>query len=205
MNYRAPLLLILLILVPLLLLGWLGVRLQQNERQLLGLQLQKLVEQQLETVDGQLQGHFQQLERLLQQQARRLHRLADRDYPADRLRAFLKDSAQVRQLFVLDDRDERLFPPRQQPLSADEQRLVEQLQPLWQSPDLFRPAGADPLALDTSAGGDRDYLASGQLARQAPAELADAFRTESEPAAAPAAEGGRRQPRVGSPGMPMPA
>lgn len=185
MKYRATLLLILLVLLPLLLLGWLGYRLQQNEQQLVGLQFQKLVEQQLESVDQELQRHFQQLEALLQRQAQDLNRLAGPEYPAERLRDFIKRSAQVQQLFVLDRRDQRQFPPRDQPLSLDEQRLVERLQPLWQSPDLLRPTDADPgTPSPSSAPGSQvsqaeartrsgDYFVSGQLAQRAPAELTD--------------------------------
>ncbi|GGB86579.1 hypothetical protein GCM10011352_10590 [Marinobacterium zhoushanense] len=176
MKYRAALLLILLVLLPLLLLGWLGFRLQQNEQQLVGLQLQKLIEQQLESLDSELQTHFQQLERLLQRQAGGLYRLADPDYPSDRLRSFIKDSAQVQQLFVLDADDQRQFPPRDQPLSLEEQRLVDRLQPLWQSPGLFHPTASDPSAPAVQAQAPvaakaSDYFASGQLAQRAPAEL----------------------------------
>lgn len=193
MKYRAPLLLVLLVLLPVLLLGWLGLRLQHNEQQLVGLQLQTLIEQQLQSVDQQLQAHFRQLEGVLQQQAQRLRRQADPDYSAESLRAFVKGSAYVQQLFVLGGTDgsERLFPPRFEPLSLEEQHFVEQMQPLWQSPDLFRPSVVDPLAQvppsPSSAGDPQRYLASGQLrAPAAPAELAldlaDSDRLEAEPA-----------------------
>lgn len=183
MKYRAALLLILLILVPLLILGWLGYRLQQNEQQLVGLQLQKLIEQQLESVDGTLQNHFQQLESLLQRQAGELYRMADPVYTADRLRGFVKSSARIEQLFVLAANDRREFPPRNQPLSIEEQQLVERLQPLWQSPGLFHPEGTDPVVtaqppvMDELASGlplskSADYFVSGQLAQRAPTELA---------------------------------
>ncbi|MBV1789047.1 HAMP domain-containing histidine kinase [Marinobacterium sp. D7] len=183
MKYRAALLLILLVLVPLLLLGWLGFRLQQNEQQLVGLQLQKLIEQQLESVDSELQTHFQQLERLLQRQAGALYHLADTDYPVDPLRRFIKDSAQVQQLFVLDSDDQRQFPPRNQALSLDEQRLVERLQPLWQSPGLFHPNASDPSAPAVQlqapvSAKTSDYFASGQLAQRAPADLPSDFPSE---------------------------
>jgi len=171
-KYRAPLLLTLLILLPLLLLGILGYRLQQQEQQLLGLQLQKLIDQQLSSVDRQLQEHFQQLERLLRQRAAELNRLADTEYPADSLRRFARDSAYVRQLFVLDERGERLFPPLAGPLSVEERGFVDRLQPLWNSPELFHPADADPQTPAPPAVAGSDYLASGQLRRQAPTELA---------------------------------
>ncbi|GAA0796378.1 sensor histidine kinase [Marinobacterium sediminicola] len=210
MKYRAVLLLILLVLLPLLLTGWLGYRLQQNEQQLVGMQLQKLIEQQLESVDQQLQTHFQQLERLLRRQASDLYQLADPDYSAEQLRRFVKSSAQVQQLFVLGADDQRHFPPRHQPLSLDEQRLVERLQPLWQSPGLFRPTDGDPVAalnqnesapaaaaerqrlLAPALSGSADYFASGQLVQRAPAELSApindyAAKAESFTRRAPAA------------------
>ncbi|UTW11156.1 sensor histidine kinase [Marinobacterium rhizophilum] len=205
MTYRAPLLLMLLVLLPVLLLGWLGLRLQHNEQQLVGLQLQSLIEQQLQSVDQQLQTHFRQLEGVLQQQAQHLRGQADPDYDADQLRAFVKGSAYVKQLFVLgDDGSERLFPPRFGPLSQAEQRLVEQMQPLWQSADLFQPTAADPVtssppAVDSGerkgvAGEVSSYLARGQL--RAPSVQADlslamadsaspAARAEASPASGP--------------------
>ncbi|ANG64668.1 two-component sensor histidine kinase [Marinobacterium aestuarii] len=202
MKYRAPLLLILLVLLPVLLLGWLGLRLQHNEQQLVGLQLQTLIEQQLQSVDQQLQTHFRQLEGVLQQQAQRLQRQTDPDYSSENLRAFIKDSVYVEQLFVLggDGNSERLFPPRFAPLSQAEQRFVEQMQPLWQSPDLFRPAAVDPVdqrqqAPVLAAGDSSSYLASGQLrAPSAPAELAldlaDADRVAAKTEAAATAPSG---------------
>lgn len=181
MKYRAVLLLSLLVLLPLLLLGGLGYRLQQNEQQLVGLQLQKLIEQQLESIDDQLQSHFRQLDRLLQREAGELYRLTDSDYTADALRRFIKHSPQVQQLFVLDPDDRRRFPPPNQPLSLDEQRLVERLQPLWQSPDLLRPTAADPAAPAPSRSlpatarapgvASADRFVSGQLAQPAPQAL----------------------------------
>lgn len=184
MKYRAALLLITLVLLPLLLLGWLGFKFQQNEQELVGLQLQKLIEQQLESVDSQLQTHFQQLEVLLQRQADGLYRLADPDYPSNRLRNFVFGSAQVQQLFVLDRNDQRQFPPRDQPLTEAEQRLVDVLEPLWRSPGLFHPGQADSTALNESApaqmeelrvgsglSNSDEYFASGQLAQRVPAEL----------------------------------
>jgi signal transduction histidine kinase len=201
-KYRAPLLLILLVLLPVLLLGWLGLRLQHNEQQLLGLQLQTLIEQQLQSVDQQLQTHFRQLEGVLAQQAQRLRRQTDPDYSSEALRAFVKNSVYVEQLFVLGGTDgsERLFPPRFEPLSQAEQRFVEQMQPLWRSPDLFRPAAADPVdplpQTPVMAAGDASsYLASGQLrAPSAPAELAldlaDADRTVAKAETASTAPSG---------------
>ncbi len=183
MRYRATLMLILLVLLPVLLLGWLGYRLQQNEQQLVGLQLQKLVEQQLESVDLQLQTHFQQLETLLQSQARSLYR-EDPAYSDASVRSLVNRSVQVQQMFVLDANDRRLFPPANQPLSRDEQQLVERLEPLWQSPGLLRPTDTDPVMssaapLVESASESRvqtsrsdDYFVSGQLAQRAPSALA---------------------------------
>ncbi|WP_432696263.1 sensor histidine kinase [Marinobacterium sp. YM272] len=185
MKLRAALLLTLLVLLPLLLLGGLGFKLQQNEQELVGLQLQKLIEQQLESVDNQLQSHFQQLEVLLRRQAGDLYRLTDPGYPAAQLRHFVSNSPQVQQVFVLDERDQRQFPPRNQPLSREEQRLVDVLEPLWQSPGLFHPerrdaatadAQASPVMeerrIDTRLSKSGEYFASGQLAQRAPAELA---------------------------------
>lgn len=181
MKYRVVLLLSLLVLLPLLLLGGLGYRLQQNEQQLVGLQLQKLIEQQLESIDDQLQSHFRQLDSLLRREAGELYRLTGSDYAADELRRFIKHSPQVQQLFVLGPDDRRRFPPPNQPLSLDEQRLVERLQPLWQSPDLLRPPAADPAApapsqslLSTAKAfgvASADRFVSGQLAQRAPQAL----------------------------------
>lgn len=184
MKRRAAILLTLLVVLPLLLLGWLGFKFQQNEQELVGLQLQKLIEQQLDSVDNQLQTHFQQLEILLQRQADSLFRLADPDYPSNRLRNFVFGSGQVQQLFVLDQNDQRLFPPLDQALSPGEQRLVEVLEPLWNSPGLFHPGQADATATNETAptqmeelraapslSKSAEYFATGQLAKRAPAEL----------------------------------
>ncbi|GGO88141.1 two-component sensor histidine kinase [Marinobacterium nitratireducens] len=190
MRYRAPLLLVLLVMVPVLLLGILGYRLQQQEQQLVDVQLQKLIDQQLTSVDAHLQGHFRQLESLLRQRAADLNRLADPDYPAEALRRFAKDSAYIRQLFVLDDSGARLFPPRAGALSREERGLVERLQPLWDSSELFHPVGADPHVANPVPTGS-GYLASGKLQSREAQELAVDRSTLPDPrvpTAAPQAE-----------------
>jgi hypothetical protein len=51
LNTKTPILLACLIIVPVVLLAWFGVRLQHNQQQLVTLQLGSLIEAQLSDVD----------------------------------------------------------------------------------------------------------------------------------------------------------
>ncbi len=144
MKQRTPILLTVIILLPVTLLTWFGVRDQQNQQMLLDHQLSRLAENQLLTVDQQLQNHFYALQAQLLTDARLLQQSSDGRYRAELLRDYLKRSPGLQQLFVLSAGGDRLYPPRNLPLTRQEQAFIDSSGSLLGTPELFRLQSADP-------------------------------------------------------------
>ena len=168
MKKRTPILLAVMILLPISLLAWYGVRDQQNQQLLLQHQFSNLIENQLRQVDQQLQNHFFALQGRLIPDAQQLEAETAGSYPANALRDYLKSAPQLQQLFVLSSSGERIFPPRNQPLDKEERAFVTKTQALMQSPELFVQQPADALILAGSPVADI-ALAHSNVAESAPA------------------------------------
>ncbi|MEH6579161.1 MAG: HAMP domain-containing sensor histidine kinase [Amphritea sp.] len=169
MKKRTPLLLAVIILLPMLLLAWFGVRLQLDQQQVVAHQLKTLVESRLQGIDQQLQGHFFSLQSAFIPQARKLYLETGALYDANTLRQFISRSAQIQQMFVLSDQGERIFPPQDQPLNRQEQHFVELTRNLLLSPERFTTPAADPQfapgkpAAQTVSSSSNDTLYSARL------------------------------------------
>ncbi len=137
MKTKTPILLTSLIVLPLLLLAWFGVRLHYNQQQLVQLQLGSLIENRLAEVDQQLLGHFNRLEQALNDEIGKLYRLKDPTYTPPALRNLVAQSPQLESAFVLDSQGERLFPPQQGALPRREQAFIEKTRALLSNPRLF--------------------------------------------------------------------
>ncbi|MCV6613167.1 MAG: HAMP domain-containing histidine kinase [Amphritea sp.] len=153
MNKSTPRLLAMLIILPMLLLGWLGVRLQLDQQTVLNYQQAQLAESQLQGIDQQFQNHFLLLQSALTPQAEQLFSETGGAYDAVTVRQYIQRSPQVRQLFVITDRGQQLFPPVDQPVNRAEQQFVSQLQPILMNPERFFIAStADESAIAAEAG-----------------------------------------------------
>jgi len=111
--------LVLIVLLPLVILGWLGVRVAQNEREMMGHRFRDVVTDRLRDVDGDIAEVLMQREREL------LSGPAPSTYAVDRLRELTRRSATVRQYFVLDDEGGLAYPV---PREAAQQRLSQTAQ-----------------------------------------------------------------------------
>lgn len=136
MKNRTPILLACLIIVPLILLAWFGVRLQNNQQQLVTLQLGSLIEAQLSEVDLQLIEHFSRLQTALDTQINTLYQ--DSNSPGARaLNALITRSPQITNIFVLNASGERDYPSRSGDLTLSEQRFLRKTEGLLNNPALF--------------------------------------------------------------------
>ncbi len=144
MHKKIALSLLVLVLLPVGLLGWFGMRMADNEQKVLALQVQTLQLAQLKSVDDALQTYFQAEQRKLLDHASRLRR----DVPS--LREFARTSPQVRQVLVLGADGKRIFPPLDDgELTRDERQFIERTGAIWENPALLAqsPAvGAPPRA-----------------------------------------------------------
>lgn len=170
MKNKTPVLLASIIVVPLLLLAWFGVRLHYNQQALLELQLTSLIEAQLEEVDQQLLGHFSRLESALVVQVNQLYRRKDPGYNPKQLRSLIKRSPQLEQIFVLERNGDRLFPPRDALLTQDEKIFVKQTKALLDNRALFGRKPVDQTTPEQDLKSDElAYLRSDKI-RQRKAE-----------------------------------
>lgn len=148
-KYKIPVILTLLILIPLLLLAWLGLRLQHNTAIVAEHQFQQLIDAQLRQADQVIISYFTQLEDDL---------LNTPDFVGSdagspelltiRVRAHLRRSPILDNLFVLDAAGQRLYPPANKLASQKERQFVQNTQALWSNMDAFRPTAQADVAKD---------------------------------------------------------
>ncbi len=119
MKTKPLALLLLIVVIPLLLLGGLGVRVLNDDKKLHDHQIQTLIASQLKSVDGDIGAYFETLENELSQQATQLAT------DADSVRAFLRTRPDLRQMLIFDSGFKRLFPPDNAPLTQMERRFLE--------------------------------------------------------------------------------
>lgn len=132
MHKKIVVALVLLVLLPLVLLGWIGVRMAENERQLLKHQMGLLVQSQLQQVDERIQKHFSGLQN-------RLSASAPGEAHAAALRDWLRTAPEVRQLLVMDGTGQRLFPPAE--ASSNERLFLQRTAAIWENPPLLTQSG----------------------------------------------------------------
>lgn len=137
MKTRTPILLASLIIVPLILLAWFGVRLQSNQQELLRLQLGSLIESQLAEVDTQMVQHFALLQNALDQQIDELYRRGNFIFQSQAIDSLIKQSPQIAQVFVLATDGTRIYPVPGSELTAQEQQFLMQTRELLATPNLF--------------------------------------------------------------------
>ena len=119
MKTRTLAVLLLIVTIPLLLLGWMGIRILQDEQRLHDHQIQTLITSQLKAVDQSIAQYFKTLEAELPKAATRLSKK-----PAA-IRAFLRGKPDIRQMLIFDNRFHRVFPPGNSPLSQMERGFLE--------------------------------------------------------------------------------
>jgi len=120
-----------LVLLPVGLLGWFGVRMSQNEKKVLEAQVQTLQAAQLKSVDDTLQNYFQTEQTNLLETAARLKR------DVESLRSFARTSPQVRQVLLVAADGKRMFPPDDDALTIAERQFIQRTSAIWDNPALL--------------------------------------------------------------------
>lgn len=119
MKTKALTVLLLIVMIPLVLLGWMGIRVLQDEQKLQDHQIQALITSQLQAVDQTIGQYFTTLETDFPKEAAGLSR-----DPAT-VRAYLREKPEVRQMLIFDSGYQRVFPPGDSPLTGMERRFLE--------------------------------------------------------------------------------
>ncbi len=120
MKRRSLILMIAIVLLPIALLTWFGVRMARDEQTLVQQRYRSLMEQRLQDVNRSIAQRFDETERRLQQIT------SVSDFDVTELRAVVRREPQVTQLFVLSPEGELLYPNPAEPLNGTEQSFLRQ-------------------------------------------------------------------------------
>lgn len=151
--------LMLIVLLPVALLAWLGLRMAHNEHRVLQVAVLALVNAQLGTVDDALKGYFQDV------QADLLGSLAQMDLSNDGLKNFSRESPRIKQVLVIGADGKRVFPPPDAILSDAEKQFLQRTSAIWENPGILTQGAAlTPPAVAANAPPPRQKIASGRSA-----------------------------------------
>lgn len=132
--------LILIVVLPIALLTWLGLRMAHNEQQVGQAQLQSLVHTQLSNIDEAITGYFYNVQNDLLNSAKGL------DLTSDALRNFTQHANQIRQILVLDAKGKRLYPSSSEILSEAEKQFIQRIAPILDNPRILTQGAGLSLA-----------------------------------------------------------
>ena len=119
MKTKALAVLLLIVMIPLILLGWMGIRVLRDEQRLHDHQIQALIMSQLQSVDQSIAQYFKTLETEFPKEAAALSK------NPKAVRTFLREKPDVRQMLIFDSDFKRIFPPGDSPLTRMERRFLE--------------------------------------------------------------------------------
>lgn len=108
-----------IVLIPLVLLGWLGLRVILDEQELRDHQIRALIQSRLKGFEDTVLDHFENLAAQFTDASGNL------SYTTNGLRQFVRETPTIRQVFWFDAKDKRRFPPGDSPLTRKESQFLE--------------------------------------------------------------------------------
>jgi signal transduction histidine kinase len=154
LQRKVAVVLLLIVLLPVGLFSWLGLRMAHNEQQVATAQVQALVQSQLLGVDEALNGYFRAL------QDDWLAHLQQRTLDTEALKALPQELGLVQQVLVIGADAKRVFPPPGVSLSEADKQFLQRTAAIWDNPSLLTQGAALPvLALGNSSLVSKRYLA----------------------------------------------
>ncbi len=145
MKPKLTLILLLIVLTPLAIVGWLGARIVRDEQAVLQHRLQELVIGQLRAVDAAISTALDGY------QQRVLNEMKPFSLDQEELRRRARDSALATQFYVLNREGRLLFPPVETPnaLSSSEREALQRTAQIWDGGDLMAAAGESEVSADS--------------------------------------------------------
>ncbi len=122
MHRKIIAILLIIVVIPVLLLGWMGMRMSKNEQSVIKQQINSLNIAQLEKVDSVISGYFSELEKKIL--ADSLHISND----TNKFATYLKNEALVKSGIIFDENGKRIFPANGKALSEKERIFIEKAQ-----------------------------------------------------------------------------
>jgi len=123
--------LLLIVLLPLGLLTWMGIRVAHNEQEIVRHKFRELLVSKLQDIDATIAAVIDDRERALL----KLTTLKSPDAAA--LRSLIRTSPLVHQMLLLGPDQKRIYPVPQDHLSRDEEDFLERAVPIWRDRGLF--------------------------------------------------------------------
>jgi hypothetical protein len=129
--------LIFIVLVPLGLMAWLGLRVARSERAAVEEAFRQLHRDQLADLEATIL-------KVVDQRERQLLAFSDSVEPeSGRLREAVRDDPAISQIFVLADNGRLIHPDIQENLNRDEQEFLTRAQQVWKDPGIFRRSSGE--------------------------------------------------------------
>ncbi|MEE9325669.1 MAG: HAMP domain-containing sensor histidine kinase [Cocleimonas sp.] len=128
---RLMIILALIVLLPLMLLGWQGWKINQDNKQLNEARFNSLVSARLNQVDTIIQSYFEEMQlkwNLL---------IPQWDLSNQATRKRIENNGNIRQIFIIDANKIRRFPPTDAEITAAEKTFVNRLASIWQDPQML--------------------------------------------------------------------
>ena len=149
MKRRSLILMILIVLLPVSLLTWLGVRIARDEQSVTQQRFRSVMQQRLDDVNRQVSLRFEESQR-------RLHQITSvDDFELPALREVVRSEPQVTQLFVLSPDGRLLYPNPAGILNGSELTFLNQAARMFTQWDLQNAIART----EAGAGGDRSAIA----------------------------------------------
>jgi signal transduction histidine kinase len=131
MKPKLILILVLILVLPLGVLGWLGARVARQEREVVENRFR-------EALNGRLRDIDSVILKSVEKRESELLRLLDRDrYDTAELRELVRRSPLLHAVFVLDEKENRIHPPPDGPLTATEKEFLERSGQIWKDKQVF--------------------------------------------------------------------
>ena len=150
MSARLSATFVVIVIVPLVLLAWLGSRVALNEREVVRRRFDELLAQDLRQIVGSIDEFVAERERDLL----KLTSVASGDLVS--LRNLPGRYAYVSQCFLLDSKGDLLFPDRDEPRNDTEREFLQRTERIWADKDLLRLPG------ESMSTGQKGYTAPAQ-------------------------------------------
>jgi len=122
---------LLIVLLPLLLLAWIGIRGARDEREVVQRRIRQLLTSKLWDAEAVIEGILQERERMSLEATDR------QPHTAAAIRDLVRRNAIVRQAFVLGPDGKRTHPPPAGPVNDSERRFLQRAGQIWQDKQVF--------------------------------------------------------------------
>ena len=130
-NRKLIISLALLVLLPLSLLAWQGVKISQDTQKLNDARFVSLMTARLNQVDTVVQSYFEEM------QLKWSLSIPQWQLDNNATRERIKNDGNIRQIFVLDPQRIRSFPPTDNDITAAEKSFVDRLELVWRDPQIL--------------------------------------------------------------------